>query len=162
MGKRPVFSIYMIVAMMGWSGLVWGAGKDYTVKANDLNYRYQVNYSGWVIDFTDPAVNLNELKTAPKETEHKIPRKVLVELMIESIRGGFDWLPMNPVVSNGASQIYPDCKVVIAPQSGDSIISIKYLITGVTPGTDSLMFFEEGLSPDGKKAYRLYLKRIPL
>ena len=161
MAIRRIFSIFLIIIMISGNGLVW-AGKEYTVKAGDLNYRYQVNYCGWVIDFSDPALNLNVLKPAPKGTERKIPRKVLIELMVESIKGGFDWLPMNPVIGDGAARIYPDYKVIIAPQSGNSMISIQYLISGVVPGTDSLAFYEDGVSPDGKKTYRLSLRNIPL
>lgn len=162
MGKKYIFAVLMMMAMI-FAGLVRGAGKEFMMKTGDLNYRYQVNFSGRVIDFTDPALNLDESKTTPKKgTERKIPRKVLIELMIESIYGGFEWLPINPVISDGANHIYSNYKVIVAPQSGDSSISVKYLISGVAPETNSLTFYEEGLSQDGKKAYRLSIRNIPV
>jgi hypothetical protein len=87
---------------------------------------------------------------------------IFIEVMIESIYGGFEWLPMNPVITDSSNRLFRDYKVIIEPQAANSAITIKYLIAGVPKDVEGLTFFEEGLSQDGKKAYRLFLRNVPL
>jgi hypothetical protein len=125
-------------------------------KNNDLNYRYNINYAGIINDFSSD-VQVDK-KTFQGVTQS---RKILIEISIESIYDGFEWLPLNPLITDELNYIYSDYKVIAEPPAGNHNINIKYLINIPARKAKYLTFYEEGSSDDGKKAYRMTLKNIP-
>ena len=140
---------------------VWGLDKNHPFKSVDNNYCYIINFIGHVNVFFDNPVNSNEA-SASNERKEKFVSKIVIELTIGSLYGGIDWLPMNPLITDDSNRLYPDYKVIIEPQSGNSKITMKYLVTPLRENVKSLTFFEEGESQDGKKAFRVLIKNIPL
>ena len=131
------------------------APKNSILKSKDLNYRYTVAYAGIVADFYEDALK--------GQTEIVAASKIFCELSIESIYGGVDWLPLNPFITDNANHIYHDYKVVVAPMIVNSTISIKYYINPIGQNDiKTISLFEEGISNDGKKSYRMILKNIPI
>ena len=148
-----LFSMVTILALLLSYQAV--AVNNSSFRCKDLNYHYSLSWLGMVSDYSS-------LVDQKDQTESVASKKILIEVSIESIYGGFEWLPLNPHISDNLGQVYHDYKVIVEPISGASNLSIKYLISPLGPNTKTISLYETGDSDDGKKSYRISLKNLPL
>ena len=155
MKRKQGFLLIGFMLFSIFSALSTVAAKSMVITYTDLNYHYAMAFIGKVNDFST--------KPASKDlTETDLFSKIVIELSIESIYGGFEWLPLNPLITDNNNHVFQDYKVVVEPPAGERSITVKYIVTPTYRDSKWFSFYEEGVSQDGKKAYRVFLRNIPV
>ena len=144
---RLIFSVLLLVVPVNLISPVMAVPptvKPAVLKNYDLNYRYTVKSIGTVVDFSEE----------PK-------KKISLEIAIESIYGGFEWFPFNPVILDDQERLLNDYKVIVGVPAGN-VVTVKYLITPSYDNIHYLSIYEDGITENGKRSYKMSLRHIPL